>query len=207
MENLRLFESVATILASIAASYGLVIFGSRLCRKLYQAWAVVGNLHREFGSSPVDELLTILGSIEARHGEIEIRQRLAERHLAFGVFVSTRDGQWTWANAWLCESFGIDSSALRDNGWVQAVRSNDRVEEYKHWMGCIKSSLHYERTFHVRPHNQKTEAWQACVEAWPVLDRGGEIICYVGYVVDAIRKQSREGENYGPDNDPTHHNL
>lgn len=203
MENLRLFESVATILAGLVASYGLILFGSRFARKLYQAWRVVDDLHREFGPSPVGELLAVLRSIEASHGEIEVRQRLAERHLEFGVFVSTGSGQWTWANAWLCQSFGLDSSDLRDNGWVSAVKGSEQAAEYRHWLGCIAQSLHYERTFTIQPHNRTSKPWQACVEAWPVCDRDGKVICYVGYVVDEIRKQTKEGKTYGSHNDPT----
>ncbi len=190
-------------MACLVACYGLFLFSTRFLVKLYRAWTVVADLHREFGPSPVGELLAILQSIEASHGEIEIRQRLAERHLEFGIFVATPDGQWTWSNAWLCESFGLDSSAMRDNGWVQAVQDERQVIEHEHWLRCIKESLPYERVFTVEPHNLRSKSWQASVEAWPVTDRDGKVICFVGYVVDAARKQRHEGKNYGPHNDPT----
>ena len=203
MENLRLLESVATIVVSIAAGYGLLLVVWRFLFKFYQTYSVVSDLHREFGPSPVGELLAVLRAIEASHGEIEIRQRLAERHLEFGVFVSTVEGNWTWANAWLCESFGLDSSELRDNGWVSALKDSEQVEEYRHWLGCIDENLHYERTYTIESHNRKTKTWRAGSEAWPVTDRDGKLICYVGYVVDAARKEKYEGKNYGPYNDPT----
>jgi hypothetical protein len=197
VESLHVIQSVVSVVAGLAASYGVGLFLCRLGLKLYQAWRVVGDLHREFGPSPVGELLDVLRSIEASHGEIEVRQRLAERHLEFGIFVATPAGQWTWANAWLCQSFGVDSTELRHNGWVQALADSEQVTEHEHWLRCINESLPYERTYTVEPHNRTSGAWKASTEAWPVTDRSGEIICYVGYVVDALRKWKHEGECHG----------
>jgi len=181
VENLRILELIVAVFGGIAASYGAGLVVWRSVNKLFQAWHVVGDLYSEFGSHPVDELIAILQGIEATHGEIEIRQRLAERHLGFGIFVSTAEGQWSWANVWLCESFGVDSSELRNNGWLKVLKYEDQITEHEYWLRSIRDSLPYERSFIVEPHNGD-EPWRANVEAWPVKDHDGKTICFVGYV-------------------------
>lgn len=187
VDTLRTLEITLAIFGVVAAVGGVFAFGFRSVRQLVRAWSAVGVLHAELGDEPITRLLEILRDIEASHGELEIRQRLAERHLEIGVYVCDKHGKCTWANDWLCESLGIDSSRIKDYGWISAIATSEQVRVHEHWQKCVASGLPYEETYQVEPSNPDLPRWTARAGAWPVSNRAGDIVCYVGYIVKGPR--------------------
>ena len=159
----------------VASLWAIIKFASRLFRVL----PAVDRFHDLFGANPVDELHKIMSSASASIGELEIRQRIAERHLEIGVYVCRPDGECSWANDFLCEEFGLDSSEMRGYGWLSAIARDDRERVHTEWLRAIEHHVPFNETYTVEPHS--SEPWQAYSEALPVRE-GERIICYVGYV-------------------------
>ena len=158
------------------AAWVAIQFGRRLCRVL----PAIDGLHELFGDNPIEELHRLCVDTRASVGEIEIRQRIAERHLTIGVYVTDTAGRCTWANDYLCDAFGIDSSDMRGFGWLSAILENERFRVHQVWSSAVENQLPYEQHYTVAPRDGRAN-WRAYTEAWPV--RVAEkIICYVGYV-------------------------
>jgi len=162
--------------ALVTAGYWLLRGGRRLLRFC----RTVDRLHVEFGDDPIGTICEILEGVRADHGELTVRQRLAERHLKIGIYVCETNGRCTFANDWLCEHFGIDSRDMLDFGWLSGIRKSDQRRVHEAWTTAIEERLPYEESYVVAPKNGDPD-WTAKTEAWPVMS-GEEIICYVGYV-------------------------
>ena len=175
-QTIELFVVLIGGVGVFAATLWAVI---KFVTRLYRVLPAMDRLHDLFGSNPVDELHAILSTSSASIGELEIRQRIAERHLAIGVYVCRPDGECTWANDFLCEEFGLDSSEMRGYGWLSAVSRHDRERVHSAWTKAVELHLPYSETYAVKPEHKET--WVAYSEAWPVKERE-RIICYVGYV-------------------------
>jgi len=168
---------IAGAVAAVSGSVWAVFrFGARLGRVL----PISDRLHDLFGVNPVEQLHELVSKAHGRIGEIEIRQRIAERHLAIGVYVCDPSGDCEWANDYLCESFGIDSLEMRGFGWLSALHRDDRERVHREWMRSIEHHLPYLDQYTVVPRDGQAE-WKAISEAWPVMS-GTTIVCYVGYV-------------------------
>jgi PAS domain-containing protein len=154
--------------------------GLRFGRRLSRILPVVDKLHHRFGETPVDELHRIVRGVQSSVGELEVRQRIAERHLEIGVYVCGADGKCNWCNDYLCEAFGLDSKEMAGHGWLSAIESRDRIRVHAAWQSSVESELPYEERYRVTPKDD-TDSWDAITEAWPV-KVDNKILCYVGYV-------------------------
>ena len=181
MEIVRILESVIAIILGLAAVGGTLLVSWKWGGNIYRAYRAMVDLHIEFGSNPIGQLASIIREIEASHGEYEIRQRIAERHLAVGIYVCSPDGKCTWCNDWLLQAWGMDSGAIKGFGWLTAIRREDQQRVHEAWTRSVEEGTPYEEHYHVEPPN-KSDLWEAYTEAWPVKNRAGKIICYVGYV-------------------------
>jgi len=180
VDFLRVLEFIVAILGSAAAiagvAWGCWVGGRRFLR----LWSAIDRLHVELGDDPVGSLIEAIRAIEASHGEIEIRQRISERHLAIGIYVcESPTGKCTWANDWLCHALGLDSREIKGWGWLAAIAKEDQRRVHDAWSNAVEQELPYEERYTVEPDGEKS--WVAITEAWPVKQRD-VIVCYVGYV-------------------------
>jgi PAS domain S-box-containing protein len=180
VDSRELIELLVAASGVIGILVGAMWACVRLGRRAGRILPTVDNLHFRFGETPIEELHRIVSSIQSSVGEIEIRQRIAERHLAIGVYVCDTEGRCTWANDYLCEAFGLDSTEMQGHGWLAAVASSERIRVHAAWVAAVSSQIPYEERYKVVNRHDASE-WNAITEAWPVKveDR---ILCYVGYV-------------------------
>lgn len=180
MDVTELVELVG-VAAAVAGSVGSAVwavyrFGGRVCRVVTS----VDHLHDLFGNSPVAELHRIVSGIRSTVGELEVRQRIAERHLAIGIYVCGADGKCNWANSFLCGQFGLDLHEMLGYGWMAAVANAERIRVHAAWESAVTDDIPYEDRYTVIP-KDGGESWEAMTEAWPI-KVGDKVVCYVGYV-------------------------
>lgn len=173
-------EFIGLLLGGAGALFSGLWIAYKFASRAVRVLPAVDRLHDLFGLSPVDELHAVISGTAASVGELEIRQRISERHLAIGIYVCRPDGECTWANDFLCEQFGLDSQEMRGYGWLAAVSRHDRDRVLEAWTKAVTMHLPYSETYAVVPANDE-ETWVAMTESWPVKE-GEKIICYVGYV-------------------------
>ena len=178
------YSGIVELLTIVAGATGVILgiiwtlirFGCRM----YRVLPAVDRLHDLFGESPIHELHTVISDIRTAVGEVEIRQRIAERHLEIGIYVCTPDGKCTWANDYLCDAFGIDSSDMLGFGWLNAVSKNEQLRVHTAWKSAVAEGIPYRELYEVEPRDGRPN-WKAMTQAWPVV-RNGKTVCYVGYV-------------------------
>lgn len=186
VKSLELF---AAVIAASAAAGGSLLFLYRFGGRVYRTWRLVDRLYAEFGSDPLASLLELIRDIEASHGELEIRQRISERHLEVGIYICQRadeGGGLIWANDWLCETLGLDSRQMEGQGSLLAVAPEYRQHSYEKWQHSIKHNIPYVDEMEIIPPSGK-DPFMVKTQAWPVKNRKGEIIFYVGYTIRADR--------------------
>lgn len=188
MEAIRVLEWGLSLVGAFAAASGVLWAVYRFGGQVVRAWRAMDRLHVEFGDDPIGKLLDIVHDIEASHGEFEIRQRIAERHLEIGIYVCQTDGKCTWTNDWLASAFDIDSKDMLGWGWLAAIDKSDQERVHEHWTKAVKEELPYSEEYWVDGERR----WYAHTEAWPV-KRRGKIICYVGNVIET-RPPQEDGD-------------
>ncbi len=182
MDIILLLEIFAAGVACLAASGGFVWSVCRFGMFLYRCWRNDADLKKELGDRPIPKLVSFYRDVTAAHGEIAIRQRIAERHIEVGICVFDQDGKCTWANDWLCEAFGLDSANMRGWGWLAAIARDDQRRVHDAWALAVEQGVPYEEEYTVEPGNRSVP-WIALTQTWPVATDEGVIICYVGEIV------------------------
>lgn len=173
----ELLAAVGGVAVTVAGCIWALI---RFAGRMYRVLPAVDRLHDLFGESPIEELHALVADIRTSVGEFEIRQRIAERHLEIGIYVCTPDGKCTWANDFLCDAFGVDSTDMLGFGWIGAVAKSEQVRVHTAWKSAVAEGIPYRESYEVEPRDGK-DRWRAMTQAWPVV-RGGKTVCYVGYV-------------------------
>lgn len=108
------------------------------------------------------------------------RANALSNHSRFGMYECSPDGRCTFANASLCDLFGLDSSAMLDHGWLSAVVDEERAKSADAWDKAVRDHLPYSWTYHIR--NARTHEVILCsTSAQPVI-AGGKIIAFTGSV-------------------------
>lgn len=172
-------EISGMVVGSAGVVAGFVWAAYRIACRICRAIVAADRLHDLLGRTPVDELHRIVSETATSVGEIGIRQRITERHLSIGIFVCDASGRTTWANDYLCESFGIDSSSIDGFGWLSAVAKPDRQRVYEEWTRCVQNDLPYRDRYMVEPQHGG-QPWECVTEAWPKKE-GERTLYYVGY--------------------------
>ncbi len=169
------------ILASAGTLGAAWVGGRRIVRRVARRWRFIGALAAEFGEDAAT-LIGIIRTFESGHGQLELRQRIAERHAALGIYTCDPDGRCTWCNDWVCEAYRIDSADIVGFGWIAAVAKEDQQRVRDRWLDCVQHQTPYRDEFIVEPTNG--DPWMATAEAWPVKNSAGEIVCFVGCVTE-----------------------
>lgn len=172
-------ERTAGWLAVVA---GVVVATWQRFKTLARAIVIANDFNTHFGPQAAGTIRSVLDVVSRSQSEQQVRQKIAERHLRLGIYICGKDGQCTYANEWLCEHFGIDSTRMIGMGWLDAVAAVDKQRVFQEWVNAVENGLPY-RTSYMVHNRQSDETWQARTEAFAV-NRGGQVVFYVGYVVE-----------------------
>lgn len=176
-------ENYATLLAIGSFAIGVIVFIKRWISNIIRYFSVSHDMHTNFGDNPGTKIKEIHDSIKKSHNALEIRQSISEKYLQIGIFMCETDtGKCIWSNDHLNEIFGLDSSDMKGNGWLQAIDEDDRERVYNTWIYAIKNKTPYDCEYKII--NQRTGiTFDVQATAIAVLNDKDEIICYVGYII------------------------
>lgn len=138
----------------------------------------VAQLAPNGGSSVFDTIKRI----DARQDEIVARTMAIQDSAPNAIFECSASGACTFANRKLSELFGMDWSEMQNNGWLQAIRDDDRERVYEKWHHAVANDIPYRDEYTVV--NQRTGALVRCVSmAKAMKDRDGKTLGYYGTVM------------------------
>lgn len=175
----KLFELIALAAAGLSAIIGTAWAVWRVANRIGRVLPFVDKLHLHFGDDPASELHELVKAVRSSIGELEVRQRISERHLEIGIFVCDIGGKCTWANDILCNAFGLDSQDMLGFGWLAAIAKTDQTRVHRDWIYAIENELPYSVEYKVEP--ESGTHFHCIAEAWPV-SVNDKCICYVGYI-------------------------
>jgi PAS domain-containing protein len=175
IELIGILVAVGTFLSGFL--YGMYLFARRIRRSI----PLSDRLHDLFGTSPIDELHKILWESRFSISELEIRQRIAEKHLEIGIYACRPDGTCEWANDYLCDTFGLDSKEMKGFGWLSAISRDDRERVYETWMYSVQHGIPYDESYTIESsHNPPLRVH---TKAWPIKHPTTDaIVFFIGYV-------------------------
>jgi len=186
--SIELIVAFVGLLSAVLAGLWAVY---RQSQRVVRYWRTLSDFHDYYGMDPVKTLARIVSQIETGQGELELRQRIAERHLKIGVYVCDIHGECTWANDVLCATFGLDSREVLGNGWLAAVAEDDQERVFEHWKRCVLDKLPYQEQYRVVPPDGTP--WYAYTQSWPVITDDNRLLCYVGYITERTHVQEDPG--------------
>jgi PAS domain S-box-containing protein len=171
--------------------YGVVVIGAlgsiwaawRLLRdRLYFVFRAADAVRKRYG----DDAESVVEWWHSRQKIIaiqEVRQRLLESHIGIAIYVCDSTGNCEFANDELGELFGLDRADFRGFGWLEAIVNEDRERTHGAWMFCVANKVPYECEYVVK--NKRTGKTIKCLATgYPVVRESGEVLCYVGMVVE-----------------------
>lgn len=175
-------ENYATLLAIGSFAVGVIVFIKKWVGNIIRYFSVSHDLHSNFGDSPGAKIKEVHDSIKKSHNSLEIRQSISEKYLQIGIFMCEPEtGKCIWTNDHLNEVFGLDSSEMKGNGWLQAIDEHDRERVYNTWVYSIKNKIPYSCDYKIK--NQRDDSIiNVDATAISVYNEENEIICYVGYI-------------------------
>lgn len=180
---LRNYGSISLIAATV---FGVIIKFRRFIKNAIKSFILGDSFYNIYGENPAQAIKQVHEAIQNAHNTLEIRQSIAEKYLKIGVYICSTSGKCLWANEYLCEIFGLDSTEMKDFGWLSSIDTNDRKRVYENWIYAIHNKLSYSDDYNIT--NSRTMIkYNISTEAVAVVDDKNEIQCYVGYIT--IREQ------------------
>jgi len=113
----------------------------------------------------------------------ELRSKMiADKYLPIGQYECDANGKWTWVNNTMVEIFGLSKDAMLDNGWLTAVKDDERMDVWLNWKRYIEHRIPYEDEFNIiSPDGKSYIRVRSSAMALTAID--GKILSYYGDVV------------------------
>ena len=177
-------ENYASIIAFLGTLLSVVLFFRKWIINGVRSIHIGTRFHSVFGSKPVEAIKAMHEKLREENNKLSIRLDIHERYLSIGLFIcEPQEGKCIWTNEFLNNLFGIDSSSMKNFGWMGAVDPADRQRTFDTWMYSIEYNVPYECTYRIM--NQRTKATTTVVaHSIAAMDENNEVVCYVGYITE-----------------------
>ena len=143
----------------------------------------IKNLKDEFsensGKSIKDHLIRIDDTVRLA----ELRSKLvASSFTNIGMYECDPQGKCVWANAAMCDIFGLTLEEVLGNGWLAGILDTEREDVLERWMTSVRNDIPYDNTYHVV--NRRThETYLIKTTAIVNKSRDGKILGYHGQII------------------------
>lgn len=128
------------------------------------------------------EDITVQHQMEIALQESEERFRVLAEAAPIGIFEVSAEGQNTYSNPAWVRMTGLSVEESLGHGWAAAIPAEDRQPVEESWEETKKKGLPWQRE-HRLLHRDGTMRWVQAA-AVPVRDSKGELLRYVGTIVD-----------------------
>ncbi|MCE9607494.1 MAG: PAS domain S-box protein [Planctomycetia bacterium] len=107
-----------------------------------------------------------------------------------GIFQTDADGACTYVNDRYCEITGLDARRALGDDWADAIHPEDRPLIFEVWQKTVAGGYRFEQEYRFLKTAQEIRwVWTSAV---PLHDVSGNIIGYVGNVMDITERKLRE---------------
>jgi PAS domain S-box-containing protein len=122
--------------------------------------------------------------------ESEQRFRTLAAHAPVGIFQSGLEGETIFVNESWCVMTGLSPAEAYGDGWASAIHPDDRERVIKGWQAAVAGGTASEAEFRfLRPDGAVTWLQGRAV---PLRDKAGELLGYIGTVVDITQHKTAE---------------
>lgn len=174
-------DNYGTISLLVVTVVGFIVKFRRFIKNAIKSFMLGNRFYAVYGEDPVQAIKQIHEAIQNAHNTLEIRQSISEKYLKIGVYICSTTGKCIWANDQICEIFGLDSSDMKDFGWLSSIETSERKRVHENWMYAVTNQISYTESYVVCNH-RNGEKIKISTEAIAVVDDSDEIQCYVGYI-------------------------
>lgn len=148
---------------------------------------IIHQLRPNNGKSVIDALTRV------ENGLHEMRAiRWAYEDVAGSrFFQADAKGEIIEASSGLCDLLGLDAKDVLGNGWIAAIRSDDRNRVWQEWQNAIQQRRRFDETFHIvcPDGSYPARIIKVNAKALPVRDADSRLTGFVGAVKDVIERQ------------------
>jgi PAS domain S-box-containing protein len=131
------------------------------------------------GKSIKDQLNRIDDSI--RLGELRSKM-ISNSLVSTGAYECNVDGNCTWVNNALSEIYGLDKDQMLGQGWLSAVKFNERQTVWETWHNSILNDIPYESEYTVVNQKKRNE-FRVRTVAVAHKNLDGDVLGYYGTVL------------------------
>jgi two-component system sensor histidine kinase/response regulator len=111
-----------------------------------------------------------------------------------GIFQTDASGACTYVNDRYCEITGIEPHRAYGDAWADSIHPDDRAAIFAAWQRTVAEGYRFEQEYRfVKPTGEIS--W-VLASAVPLHDVAGNIIGYVGNMVDVTERKLREAADY-----------
>jgi PAS domain S-box-containing protein len=131
------------------------------------------------GKSIKDQMNRIDDSI--RLGELRSKM-ISNSLVSTGAYECRADGNCTWVNNALSEMYGLDKDQMLGQGWLSAVKFNERQTVWETWHNAIINDIPYESEYTVVNQKKRNE-FRVRTVAVAHKNLDGDVLGYYGTVL------------------------
>lgn len=165
-------QTIGSIVGIAATVTPLVVWSAikfrRMCARTRELIRRIDTIYDEItpngGGSVKDRIEKLVVDVAVLSGGIQFFMSITPKC----IFETDAKGACTFANAALCDLFGLSLSQMQGNGWLGALGTQeDRDRTYKIWMTCVENRIPYLDRYRVR-NSHSGESYYVRVTAMPV---------------------------------------
>jgi len=143
----------------------------------------IKSLKDEFSENSGKSIKDQLSRIDDTVRLAELRSKLiASSFTNIGMYECDPQGKCVWANAAMCDIFGLTLEEVLGNGWLGGILDSEREAVLDRWMTSVHNDIPYDNTYHVV--NRRThETYLIKTTAIVNKSRDGKILGYHGQII------------------------
>jgi len=120
----------------------------------------------------------------------EQRFRTLAQLAPVGIYITDRNGDCVYANECWLDMAGLSLEEALGKGWVKGLHPEDRDQIASSWSEAVRSSADWSQEY--RFQNREGDVTWIYGVASPQIDKGGEIVGYIGVNLDVTQRKRAE---------------
>lgn len=173
--------AVAPIRRGVRRLNESMAFVESTAKKLDEIRPLVDEITHEFRPNGGKSIRDRLNRIEVDLQKKDVRYRVVLDSAHLGIFECDATGACTYANRTLCDWFEMQHSEMLGNGWLAAIKAEEREAVHSNWKDAALNDIPWSTTYTVVP-VRGGKSYTAHAKAVAIRDIDGKIVVFCGTV-------------------------